>query len=94
MAVAPPGLRWHEEVDIGIAGAGGCGLAAAHAAADGGLKVAVWEKSDAAGGNTALSCGMIAAAGTAQQRAAGIFDVGEDFARDVLTRSGGHSDAR
>jgi fumarate reductase flavoprotein subunit len=93
MAVAPPALRWHEEVDIGIAGAGGCGLAAAHAAADGKLRIVVWEKSDAAGGNTALSCGMIAAAGTAQQRAAGVFDVGEDFARDILTRNSGHSDA-
>ena len=93
MVVALSALRWHEEVDIGIAGAGGCGLAAAHAAADGKLKIAVWEKSDAPGGNTALSCGMIAAAGTAQQRAAGVFDVGEDFARDILKRNGGHSDA-
>ena len=93
MAVAPIGLRWHEEVDIGIAGAGGCGLVAAHAAADGSLKIAVWERSDAAGGNTTLSCGMIAAAGTAQQRAAGVVDVGEDLARDILLRNGGHSDA-
>jgi fumarate reductase flavoprotein subunit len=93
MAVAPPALRWHEEVDIGIAGAGGCGLAAAHAAGDGKLRIAVWEKSEAAGGNTALSCGMIAAAGTSQQRAAGVLDVSEDFARDILTRNGGHSDA-
>jgi fumarate reductase flavoprotein subunit len=93
MAVAPAGLRWHEEVDIGIAGAGGCGLAAAHAAADGKLRIALWEKSDGAGGNTALSCGMIAAAGTPQQRAAGVFDVSEDLARDIATRNGGHSDA-
>jgi fumarate reductase flavoprotein subunit len=93
MAVAPSALRWHEEVDIGIAGAGGCGLAAAHAAAGGRLKIAVWEKNTSAGGNTALSCGMIAAAGTGQQRAAGIFDVGEDFARDILTRNREHSDA-
>jgi fumarate reductase flavoprotein subunit len=93
MAVAPGSLRWHEQVDIGIAGAGGCGLAAAHAAANGSLKIAVWEKGDVAGGNTALSCGMIAAAGTAQQRAAGILDVGDDFARDVFRRSGGHGDS-
>jgi fumarate reductase flavoprotein subunit len=93
MAIAPASLRWHEQVDIGIAGAGGCGLAAAHAAANGSLKIAVWEKSDAPGGNTALSCGMIAAAGTAQQRAAGILDVWEDFARDILRRSGGHGDS-
>ncbi|MFI5399314.1 MAG: FAD-dependent oxidoreductase [Candidatus Binatia bacterium] len=92
MAVTPPGLRWHEEVDVGIVGAGGCGLAAAHAAADATLKVVIWEKGDAAGGNTALSCGRLAAAGTRQQRQAGIFEVGEDFARDVLARNGGRSD--
>lgn len=92
MALAPSGLRWHEEVDVGIVGAGGCGLAAARAAADAALKVVVWEQGDAAGGNTALSCGGLAAAGTRQQREAGIFDVGEDFVRDVLARNGGRSD--
>ena len=66
MPVASAGLRWHEEVDVGIVGAGGCGLAAAQAAAQAGLKIVVWEKAAAAGGTTALSAGLIPAAGEAQ----------------------------
>jgi fumarate reductase flavoprotein subunit len=92
MAVAPPDLRWHEEVDIGIAGAGGCGLAAALAAAHPDLKVVVWEKAASAGGTTALSAGLIAAAGTHLQRAAGVFETGDALLNDVRTRSGGRSD--
>lgn len=92
MPVVSPGLRWHEEVDVGIVGAGGCGLAAAHAAAQEGLKIVVWEKAAAAGGTTALSAGLIPAAGSRMQRDAGIFESGEDFARDVLARNGGRSD--
>jgi fumarate reductase flavoprotein subunit len=92
MPVASPGLRWHEEADVGIVGAGGCGLVAAHAAAQAGLKVVVWEKAAAAGGTTALSAGLVPAAGSRMQRDAGIFESGEDFARDVLARNGGRSD--
>jgi len=92
MPVAPPGLRWHEEVDIGIVGAGGCGLVAAHAAARADLKILIWDKSKVAGGTTALSCGMVPGAGTRMQRAAGIFETGEDLARDVLQRNRGRSD--
>ncbi len=92
MPVAPSGQRWHEEIDIGVVGAGGCGLVAAHAAAGSDVSVVVWDKATAAGGDTALSWGMIAAAGTRQQREAGIFDVGEDFAHDVLARNRGGSD--
>lgn len=92
MPVASPGLRWHEEVNVGIIGAGGCGLAAAQAAAQEGLTVIVWEKAAAAGGTTALSAGLIPAAGSRMQRDAGIFESGEDFARDVLARNGGRSD--
>ena len=92
MAVAPADLRWHEEVDVGIVGAGGCGLAAAHAAARPDLKVVIWEKAAAAGGTTALSAGLIAAAGTPQQRAAGIFEAGDDLLNDVRARNGGRSD--
>jgi fumarate reductase flavoprotein subunit len=92
MAVAPAQLRWHEEVDIGIAGAGGCGLAAAHAAAHPDLTTVVWEKAPAAGGTTALSAGLIAAAGTRLQRDAGIFETGNDLLNDVRARNGGRSE--
>lgn len=85
-------MRWHETVDIGIVGAGGCGLVAAHAAAQDGASITVWDKAATAGGNTALSCGMVPAAGSRLQREAGIFETGEDFVRDVLARNGGRSD--
>ena len=92
MAVAPAGLRWHEEV-----------TSASPVPAD-----AAWPRPTrprmASSGlrcgkerrrrwQYRFSCGMIPGAGTAQQRAAGGFDVGEDFARDVLTRNSDHSDA-
>jgi flavocytochrome c len=92
MAIASPDIRWHDQVDVGIVGAGGCGLAAALAAAHTDLKVAVWEKAKVAGGNTALTDGAIPGAGTRFQRDAGLIDTAEDFARDVLAHNGGRSD--
>jgi flavocytochrome c len=93
MPVIAPTQRWHEEADIGIIGAGACGLTAAHAAAHDGVKIVVWEKEHAAGGTTALSSGMVPAAGSRLQREAGIFETGEELARDILARNGGRSDA-
>lgn len=92
MPIASTDLRWHDHVDIGIVGAGGCGLTAALAAAHPGLKVVVWEKAKVAGGNTALSDGAIPAAGTPYQRDAELTDAAEDFVRDVLAHNGGSSD--
>jgi fumarate reductase flavoprotein subunit len=93
MPLAPPGTRWHEEVDIGIVGAGACGLAAAHACAADDVRVVVWERARVAGGASATGDGMIAAAGTRLQRAAGIDDSPEDFYGDIMARNGGTSDA-
>jgi fumarate reductase flavoprotein subunit len=92
MPVASPEPRWHDQVDIGIVGAGGCGLTAALASAHPGLRIVVWERAKVGGGNTALSDGAIAAAGTRFQRDAGVNDTAEDFARDVLAHNGNQSD--
>ncbi len=92
MSLATPETRWHDEVDIGIIGAGGCGLAAALAADHPDLRVAVWERAKIAGGNTALTDGAIPAAGTRLQREAGLADTAEDFARDVFEHNGDRSD--
>ena len=92
MPVIPPGQRWHEEVDIGVVGAGGCGLVCAHTAARDDLRVVIWEKSKAAGGSTALSGGIVGAAGTRMQHAAGVADSSEEFASDVLGRNHNRSD--
>ncbi|MFB6310821.1 MAG: FAD-dependent oxidoreductase [Salinirussus sp.] len=76
------------ETDILVAGAGGTGLVATLAACeDSDLTVTLLEKSDDVGGNTALSTGMIPAAGTRLQRQAGIEETPADMARDILEKN-------
>src|SRR5689334_21431170 len=79
------------DVDVLIVGAGACGLAAAIAAHDAGASVAIIEKLDRAGGNSALSTGSVPAAGTRFQRDAGIEDSAERFVEDLI-RKGGPTD--
>jgi succinate dehydrogenase/fumarate reductase flavoprotein subunit len=63
-----------DEWDVVVVGAGGAGLSAAIAAADGGARVLVFESEDTVGGSTALSAGMFTAAGTSVQAGLGIQD--------------------
>src|SRR5215475_4358961 len=79
------------DVDVLVIGAGACGLAAAIAAHDAGAEVAVIEKLDRPGGNSALSTGSVPAAGTRFQRDAGIADSPERFIDDLM-RTGGATD--
>lgn len=79
------------DVDVLVIGAGACGLAAAIAAHDAGADVAIVEKLDRPGGNSALSTGSVPAAGTRFQRAAGIEDSTERFVEDLI-RKGGPTD--
>lgn len=81
---------WDLEVDVLVVGAGGAGLAAAIAAHDSGAVVAITEKLDRPGGNTALSTGSLPGAGTRFQRAAGIDDNPALFLKDLLSLSGSH----
>lgn len=85
---------WDAELDIVIAGAGGCGLAAALAAAEKSpvLEVAVFEKTHQVMGNTASSAGMIPAAGTRFQRDIGIWETYEEMAEDILKKNRSESD--
>lgn len=74
--------------DILIAGGGGTGLVAALAASENPeLRVTILEKSAECGGNTAISTGMIPAAGTRFQRSAGIEETPKDMARDILEKN-------
>ncbi|MGH7357799.1 MAG: FAD-dependent oxidoreductase, partial [Candidatus Rokuibacteriota bacterium] len=84
--------RYDLEADVVVVGAGGCGLTAAIAAAQGAAEVLVLEKQARPWCNTARSGGMIPAAGTRLQRAAGVVEAPEAMAEDILRKNGGASD--
>ena len=85
-------VEWDVSTDVLIAGGGGTGLVAALAASESDLRVTVLEKTDAVGGNTSLSTGMIPAAGTRHQAEAGIEDDPEDMAADILAKNDREAD--
>jgi len=73
------------DCDVLVVGAGGAGLAAAIEAADAGASVVVLEAGKRPGGSTALSGGVIYAAGTSVQQAAGVIDSAEAMYRYYMT---------
>ncbi|MDW3204706.1 MAG: FAD-dependent oxidoreductase [Alphaproteobacteria bacterium] len=79
-------------VPIVIVGAGACGLVAALRAVEAGGEVLVLERDAVPSGSTALSSGMIPAAGTVRQKARGVTDSAEGFAGDIQGKSKGRSD--
>jgi len=87
---SPPG-----EFDIAcetlIIGAGACGLVAALSAHEAGQEVLVIEADPLPRGSTALSAGLIPAAGTGIQRAAGIDDTPAIFATDIQAKAHGEN---
>ncbi len=84
--------QWDWQTDVMIVGGGGCGLTAALAAGQTGVKVTVVEKQAQPRSNTARSSGMIPAAGTRFQREAGVIETPEDFANDILNKNHHQSD--
>ena len=72
-----------------VVGGGGCGLAAALAARDEGAEVLVLERDPSPRGTTAMSTGLIPAAGTPDQQAAGIEDSPERMAADIMGKAKG-----
>lgn len=76
------------EWDVIVVGAGGAGLAAATAAAEAGARVLLLERAGRVGGTTALSSGLISAAGTRAQRRAGIVDDTPDTHYADMKRAG------
>jgi len=81
---------WDTVTDVLVVGGGGCGLAAAVAAHDDGAAVAVVEKLERIGGNTALSTGSVPGAGTRFQRDAGIEDSPDRMYDDLMRLAGQH----
>jgi fumarate reductase flavoprotein subunit len=92
-AIAPPppeGFGAH--VPTVIIGAGAAGLVAALAAREAGQEVLVLERDAVPSGSTALSAGLIPAAGTRFQAEAGIEDDPARFAADIQRKAHGEND--
>lgn len=93
MSVLPtPSGEADLQVETLIIGAGCAGLVAALAAHETGQDVLVLERDAVPSGSTALSAGLIPAAGTAQQKAVGITDTPEAFAVDITKKADGEPD--
>ena len=86
-------ISWDVETDVAVVGGGACGLIASLAAEEKGVEVMLLEKEKKVGGNTSLSQGMIPAAGTRFQKAAGIDDTPELMAEDIFKKNNYESDS-
>ena len=89
----PQEAAFGSRVPILIIGAGACGLIAALAAHAGGGEAVIVERDPVPAGSTALSSGMIPAAGTRRQAAMGIEDNAALFARDIMAKTKNRADA-
>jgi fumarate reductase flavoprotein subunit len=76
-AAAPQ--KWDKETDVIVVGYGAAGGTAAIEAHDAGAKVLLLDKMPAAGGNTAISGGILYGANTSVQRGVGVFDSAEEM---------------
>lgn len=90
--VSAPPNSFDFEVETLIIGAGACGLIAALSASEAGQEVLVIEADTVPSGSTALSAGLIPAAGTRLQQAAGIDDNPERFAANIQAKAHGEND--
>lgn len=88
----PPVGGYSVSVETLIIGGGACGLVAALAAQEAGQEVLVIEADPVPHGSTALSAGLIPAAGTAIQSAAGIEDDPATFAGDIRRKAHSEND--
>jgi fumarate reductase flavoprotein subunit len=86
------GRTFDAQVPLLIVGAGAAGLCAALAAKEAGVEPLVIERDAVPAGSTALSAGLIPAAGTRFQRAKGIADDPEIFAADIQHKAKGEAD--
>jgi fumarate reductase flavoprotein subunit len=86
------GVAFEAEADVVVIGGGAAGLVAALSAAERGAAVVVLERDRLPRGSTALSAGLVPAAGTRFQRALGIEDTPERFAADIAAKAKGALD--
>src|SRR5579872_2099858 len=92
VAFTTNGERFNAQVPLLIVGAGAAGLCAALAAKEAGVDAVLIERDAVPSGSTALSAGLIPAAGTRFQRDKGIADSAELFAADILRKAHGEPD--
>jgi flavocytochrome c len=83
-AVMQKEIQFDEIYDVVVIGSGFAGLAAAIEAKQAGASVIILEKMKGRGGNSSISDGYIAAAGTALQARHGIQDSPEQMSRDMV----------
>ena len=86
-AILPTPANFELRFQVLIVGGGGTALTAALAASDAGADVLVLERDATPSGSTAMSTGLIPAAGTPEQAAQGIEDSPERFLADILTKT-------
>ena len=93
-------VRSSEDVDFAsevpalIVGAGAAGLIAALTLSEAGIEPVVIERDAVPSGSTALSAGLIPAAGTRFQRARGITDSAKLFGDDIARKAHGEADGK
>jgi fumarate reductase flavoprotein subunit len=90
--IRDPSATFGVSFDVVVVGGGAAGLVAALRAREAGAEVLVIERDALPRGSTALSAGLIPAPATRFQRAAGISDTPEDFARDIMAKAKGAAD--
>jgi fumarate reductase flavoprotein subunit len=94
MSILPAeGVKFEFCTPVLIVGAGAAGLTAALSAHEAGAEVLVLERDAVPRGSTALSAGLIPAAGTRWQRAAGEADDAARFAGDIMAKAGQEPEA-
>jgi fumarate reductase flavoprotein subunit len=87
-------VDFDSEVPLLIIGAGAAGLCAALAASEAGVEPVLIERDAVPRGSTALSAGLIPAAGTRFQAAGNIADSPELFAQDISRKAHNGADAK
>ncbi|HWU03767.1 MAG TPA: FAD-dependent oxidoreductase [Novosphingobium sp.] len=90
--ILPPPAAFELSFPVVIVGGGGTGLAAALAACDAGVEALVLERDDTLLGSTAMSTGLIPAAGTPEQAEQGIVDSPDIFVADIMAKTKGKTD--
>ncbi len=86
-------VEFEIHLPVVVVGGGACGLTAALTLADAGVGVLVLERDANPTGSTALSAGLVPAAGSRLQRDKGVPDTPEIFAADIAAKAHHENDA-